>query len=116
MGGDDSAVRLQLWDIAGAQCGVQLSSSVAMQYLQESARAVVVYDITNRVSFETACSLLKFARREAEHAVPIWLVGNKADLAQRRQVAKEDGAAVAAQHDASFLETSAATGDNVFDL
>merc|ERR1711881_417042 len=44
---DKSSIRLQLWDTAGQE----RFRSLIPSYIRDSSAAVVVYDITNRVSF-----------------------------------------------------------------
>uniref|UniRef100_A0A8C9LHJ2 Uncharacterized protein n=1 Tax=Piliocolobus tephrosceles TaxID=591936 RepID=A0A8C9LHJ2_9PRIM len=45
---DEGPVRLQLWDTAGQE----RFRSLIPSYIRDSAAAIVVYDITNRKSFE----------------------------------------------------------------
>ena len=52
----------------------------------ENARALVVYDITQRRSFEKAKELVDEVAQRAWPGVFVALVGNKADLESRREV------------------------------
>ncbi|GAA6034015.1 hypothetical protein JCM8097_000650 [Rhodosporidiobolus ruineniae] len=75
---------------------------------------VLVYSVSSRSSFDI-CSvirdkILNFTGRES---VPMVLVGNKVDLAVQRQVSREEGAALAKEWGAAFVETSARTAENV---
>ena len=58
---------------------------------------VVVYSITDRLSFQTAIQLIKNVREQEandqtaiiKRHVPIIIVGNKSDLVRKRSVTKE---------------------------
>lgn len=72
---------------------------------------VLVYDITDRSSFEDVGplrSLLEELRKQRH--VPLVLVGNKADLEHARQVATEEGERLAADMACAFYECSACAG------
>jgi Ras-related protein Rab-6A len=55
-------------------------------YIRDSSVAVIVYDITNRASFLNTSKWVEDVRGERGSDVVIMLVGNKTDLAERRQV------------------------------
>jgi small GTP-binding protein len=75
----------------------------------------MVYDITDRKSFENLDIWLKDIREFADKNVGIILAGNKIDLADARQVSSEEGKGFSEKldKDASFLETSAKNASNV---
>ena len=78
--------------------------------------AVVCYDITSRQSFDNVKSWVEQARQIRGDAVTLIIVGNKIDLAEKRQVATEDGQALAQELGTMFTETSAKVGVNVKQL
>lgn len=106
---EDRTVRLQLWDTAGQE----RFRSLIPSYIRDSSVAVIVYDITNRASFLNTSKWIEDVRMERGDNVVVMLVGNKSDLADRRQVTTEEGAEKARQEGALFIETSAKTGTNV---
>lgn len=69
---------------------------------------VLVYDITDRGSFEDLAPLRGLLEevRKPRH-VPLVLVGNKADLEHARQVPTEEGERLAADMACAFYECSA---------
>uniref|UniRef100_A0A3B4XLR8 small monomeric GTPase n=1 Tax=Seriola lalandi dorsalis TaxID=1841481 RepID=A0A3B4XLR8_SERLL len=71
---------------------------------------VVVYDISDRMSFLHAKSILRQIReaREQSRKVPVFLMGNKQDLCNARQVHGEEGRSLAQEHACHFQEVSAA--------
>lgn len=72
----------QLWDTAGQE----RFRSLIPSYIRDSSVAVVVFDVTNRASFLNSSEWIKDVRTERGNEVVIMLVGNKTDLADRRQV------------------------------
>jgi len=63
--------------------------SLAPMYYRGAAAAIVVYDITNKESFNGAKSWVKELQRRGDPNVIIALAGNKADLENKRNVEKE---------------------------
>ena len=109
---EDRTVRLQLWDTAGQE----RFRSLIPSYIRDSSVAVVVYDITDLDSFHETNKWIDDVRTERGSDAVIMLVGNKTDLADKRQVSIEDGMKMARELDIKFLETSAKAGYNVKQL
>ena len=109
---EDRTVRLQLWDTAGQERFRALIPS----YIRDSSVAVVVYDITNAKSFHETNKWIDDVRTESENEVIIMLVGNKTELADKRQVSMEDGEKKAKELNIKFIETSAKADYNVKQL
>ncbi|XP_039618321.1 RAB6B, member RAS oncogene family a isoform X3 [Polypterus senegalus] len=105
-------VRLQLWDTAGQE----RFRSLIPSYIRDSTVAVVVYDITNINSFQQTSKWIDDVRTERGSDVIIMLVGNKTDLADKRQITIEQGEKKAKELNVMFIETSAKTGYNVKQL
>ncbi|NXW38337.1 RAB6A protein, partial [Phaetusa simplex] len=106
---EDRTVRLQLWDTAGQE----RFRSLIPSYIRDSTVAVVVYDITNVNSFQQTTKWIDDVRTERGSDVIIMLVGNKTDLADKRQVSIEEGERKAKELNVMFIETSAKAGYNV---
>ncbi|KAM8898601.1 ras-related protein Rab-6A isoform 1-T1 [Spinachia spinachia] len=109
---DKWMIRLQLWDTAGQE----RFRSLIPSYIRDSAAAVVVYDITNVNSFQQTTKWIDDVRTERGSDVIIMLVGNKTDLADKRQVSIEEGERKAKELNVMFIETSAKAGYNVKQL
>ncbi|CAG7846277.1 Ras-related protein Rab6 {ECO:0000312/EMBL:AAF53168.1} AltName: Full=Protein warthog {ECO:0000303/PubMed:10459009} [Serendipita indica DSM 11827] len=109
---EDRTVRLQLWDTAGQE----RFRSLIPSYIRDSSVAIVVYDITNRASFLSTSKWIDDVRSERGNDVIIVLVGNKADLSDKRQVTHEEASTKATQLNLMFMETSAKAGHNVKSL
>jgi Ras-related protein Rab-6A len=106
---EDRTVRLQLWDTAGQE----RFRSLIPSYIRDSSVAIIVYDITNRNSFMNTVKWIDDVRSERGNDVIMMLVGNKTDLADKRQVSVEEGEAKAKEYDIMFIETSAKAGFNI---
>lgn len=109
---DDRTVRLQLWDTAGQE----RFRSLIPSYIRDSTVAIVVFDITNRQSFLSTSKWIDDVRSERGNDVMVVLVGNKADLSDKRQVTLEEATAKSQQLNIMFMETSAKAGHNVKSL
>ncbi|XP_015207212.1 ras-related protein Rab-41 isoform X5 [Lepisosteus oculatus] len=109
---EDRTVRLQLWDTAGQE----RFRSLIPSYIRDSTIAVVVYDITNLNSFQQTSKWIDDVRTERGSDVIIMLVGNKTDLADKRQVSVEAAEKKARELNVMYVETSAKAGYNVKQL
>ena len=106
---DDRTVRLQLWDTAGQE----RFRSLIPSYIRDSSVAVIVYDVTNKTSFQNCDKWIEDVRSERGGEVIIMLVGNKTDLSDKRQVSAEEGEAKAKKLNVLFIETSAKANVNI---
>lgn len=73
---------------------------------------VIVYDITDRISYDETTKWITSARAASPKA-RILLVGNKADLNAHRTVASDEGEGRADELDVGFMEASAVSGFNL---
>jgi small GTP-binding protein len=106
---------VQLWDI-GAQ---QYFKRFRRIYYNGAEAAFIVFDITNKESFKEVRDWFKELNELIDEAnIPIILVGNKGDLAEKRVVSTAEGEALAkslSENGIEYIETSALTGNNVKD-
>jgi len=75
---------------------------------------IIVYDISNRVTFNNVQSWLDSVDRYALQNVSIILVGNKIDRDSERQVPHAEGKEFADKLKIPFIETSAKTDTSVY--
>ena len=101
--------RLQIWDTAGQEN----YRSITRAYYKNSVCAILVYDISNRESFEHISNWVEDCITQSPKTVFMVLVGNKSDLNEYRQVTFEEGQEMAKNNNMMFFETSAKTGENV---
>jgi Ras-related protein Rab-1A len=106
---EGKSVKLQIWDTAGQE----RFRTITKSYYRGSNGIVVVYDITDRESFDQVQHWMSEIDAHASSDVCRLLVGNKADLNDKRAVKTDEGAALARQFGIPFLETSAKDASNV---
>eukprot|EP01129_Flabellula_baltica_P009674 TRINITY_DN3989_c0_g1_i2.p1 TRINITY_DN3989_c0_g1~~TRINITY_DN3989_c0_g1_i2.p1 ORF type:complete len:177 (+),score=26.15 TRINITY_DN3989_c0_g1_i2:51-533(+) len=85
--------------------------SLTDKYYRNATGVLLVFDVTERTSFERVGIWLDDVRRYAHEGVGIVLVGNKVDREEDRVVLREEGEALASQLGVVYRETSAK--DNV---
>eukprot|EP00005_Dracoamoeba_jomungandri_P012946 CAMPEP_0174275004 /NCGR_PEP_ID=MMETSP0439-20130205/59592_1 /TAXON_ID=0 /ORGANISM="Stereomyxa ramosa, Strain Chinc5" /LENGTH=205 /DNA_ID=CAMNT_0015367075 /DNA_START=398 /DNA_END=1015 /DNA_ORIENTATION=- len=107
---EDLTIKLQIWDTAGQERFRTITSS----YYRGAHGIFVVYDVTNRESFESAPQLwMAELERYAQEGVAKMLIGTKTDLTESRAVSTSEGRDLAAKCNSLFLETSAKSGEGV---
>lgn len=102
-------IKLQIWDTAGQE----RFRAVTRSYYRGAAGALLVYDITRRITYNHLTSWLTDARNLTNPNTVIMLIGNKKDLDAQRDVTYEEAAAFAKENGLIFIESSAKTGENV---
>ena len=105
----EHGVKFEIWDTAGQE----RYHSLAPMYYRGAAAAVVVYDLTSQDSFARAQAWLRELQQQDNPNLVMALAGNKADLADQRQVPEAEARAYAEQNGLLFFETSAKTAANV---
>ncbi|KAL4358620.1 hypothetical protein AHAS_Ahas09G0304900 [Arachis hypogaea] len=95
---------------------LQDSTTVKFEIWDTAAVAVIVYDITSPESFSKAQYWVKELQKHGSPEIVLALVGNKADLHEKREVAVQDGIDYAEKNGMFFIETSAKTADNINEL
>jgi len=102
------SVSAQIWDLGGQESFRSLRSL----YLEGANGAFVIYDMTNRKTFE---KLDEWVRdfRDARDDAPIILIGNKSDLENQIKVNKKEATEYANTNNLGLIITSAKTGQNV---
>ncbi|XP_069056182.1 ras-related protein Rab-37 isoform X1 [Pleurodeles waltl] len=106
---DGVKVKLQIWDTAGQE----RFRSVTHAYYRDAEALLLLYDITNRASFDNIRAWLTEIGEYAQKDVVIMLLGNKCDMNHERAVRSEEGENLAKEYGVPFMETSAKTGMNV---
>ncbi|CAG9533177.1 unnamed protein product [Cercopithifilaria johnstoni] len=106
---DGKNVELQIWDTAGQE----RYSSMLPMYLRNAVAAVIVYDITDRESFQEIKKWVNEVERGSTIPVSLFIVGNKLDLENARAVQYREGLQYAEQIGAAFYETSAVNGEGI---
>ena len=106
----DKIIKLQIWDT----CGQEVYRSLISSFFRSASLAIVVYSIDIEDSFNNIEKWLNDIKTQSNPDIKIFLIGNKADLEDKRRLTKEQGEQLCRDHKlAFFMETSAKTGFNV---
>ncbi|XP_042253783.1 ras-related protein Rab-26 isoform X2 [Thunnus albacares] len=106
---DAVKVKLQIWDTAGQE----RFRSVTHAYYRDAHALLLLYDVTNKTSFDNIRAWLAEIHEYAQQDVVVMLLGNKADSTHDRAVKREEGEKLAKEFGVPFMETSAKSGLNV---
>ncbi|MBN1216241.1 MAG: DUF4268 domain-containing protein [Candidatus Lokiarchaeota archaeon] len=107
--GFDSLVRFVIWDLAGQPQFKRIRPS----YLAESGAGILVFDVSNRESFENIKNWYNEIKKSAPQDIFLIIVGNKIDLENERVVSHTEGEQLANELGISYIETSAKNGENI---
>lgn len=103
---NNQMLKLHFWDTAGQEKFKSLMPS----YIRYCSVAIIVYDISDSVSFENVKNWAKMVNEESMN-IEIIIVGNKIDLT--RNVDEKDALDFAGEIKAEYVESSAKTGEGV---
>lgn len=102
-------IKAQIWDTAG----LERYRAITSAYYRGAVGALLVYDISKHLTYESAERWLKELYDHADPHIVVMLVGNKSDLASVRSVPTEDAKDFAEKNGLLFMETSALESTNV---
>ena len=109
---DGSLVNVNILDTAGQE----KFKSVSESYYKRADCCLLVYDITNRKSFDEVKDYYnENIKEKCKKKIKVILLGNKTDLEDQRKVQPEEGAGLALENDYIFMETSCLKNANVSD-
>lgn len=101
---------LQIWDTSGEE----RYRTITNQYYRDAAGIIITFDLSNESSFFDIVHWIESVRCYAKSSAVIVLIGNKKDLP--RKVAYEIAYGFAKEHRVRYYETSARTGENVWEM
>ena len=96
-------VKVQLWDTAGQE----RFKSLAMTYYRKAYGILLLFDVTKRSSFISCKNYLEEVRINSDKNCVIYLVGNKIDLENQRQISYDEANIFAKKEKIKYIETSA---------
>tara|TARA_B100001063_G_scaffold243020_1_gene272800 strand:- start:1255 stop:1839 length:585 start_codon:yes stop_codon:yes gene_type:complete len=105
---DGTSYKIDVWDTAGQE----RYHSLTPMYYRGAKIALIVFDITNLLSYEKMKQWSSEIKNSVNNIV-ITIVGNKIDLEHRRKVSKEDAIEYCMQEGFEYYETSAKTAENI---
>ena len=98
-----------IWDTGGAT----KYKSLTKLFLKDAKGAFVVYDITNKDSFDEIDEWIGLLKEAENNDIPMIIVGNRCDLKKERKVTVEECELKAMKYGADFIEVSALSGENI---
>ena len=110
---EDKIVKLQIWDT----CGQEMYKSLISNFYRNAALAMIIYSIDNKDSFIDINKWIKEIKFQSNPDIKIVLIGNKADLEDKREVSYEEGNKFKEENALLFFkETSAKSGINAKEI
>ena len=106
----NDVVRLQIWDAAGQE----RFAFMRPNYYEGSSGGFMVFDVTRPDTFQSLDKWLSEVYKKCGK-IPLFLLGNKIDL-ESRKVKKSHAERYAEKQGLPYYETSAKTGEFVFDV
>ena len=107
---NEKIIKLQIWDTAGQES----FRSITRIFYRGAHCVFLTYDITREETFVNIIDWLKEVKQHASQDIVIYLIGNRADLEDEREVTRERAVEFCKQYNIDkFFETSAKTGFNV---
>ncbi|EAX89987.1 small GTP-binding protein, putative [Trichomonas vaginalis G3] len=103
---DGRKVKLQIWDTAGQE----RFRSISKAYYRNAVGVILVFDLTERKTFEDLSSWLYDVHTLCDPNCVIQLIGNKSDLADNRVISLAEADAFAQRNHMHYLEASAKSG------
>jgi small GTP-binding protein len=100
---DNRKVKFQIWDTAGQE----RFRSIAKTYYRNAAGVIVVYDLTDRKSFDELNSWMTDIHALWNANSVVHFIENKADMSHTRVVSVAEAEHFASRHHIKLLETSA---------
>jgi len=102
-------VDLMILDIMGKRTFLQLFRDA---YFNGARGILAVFDVTRKASLEGLTAWIDGVR-ESVGSVPVYALGNKVDLRDRREISVEEAQGVLRPYECPIVYTSAKTGENV---
>lgn len=100
---------LQIWDT----CGEERFRTITRQYYRDSNGVILIFDLTNRNSFEKLNSWMEDINNFGPKEIKILIVGNKSDLVDDRIVTFNEINIFISKLNVNYIEVSAKTGNNI---
>ena len=103
-------IKLQIWDSAGQE----KFRSLIPNYIRGSSLVFIVYDVSNRKSYENLQGWIDFVNNIENSNIVI--IGNKIDLENQRKVTYEEAKKFCSEKNYEFFEVSAKEDTNLNDM
>ena len=108
---NNKIIKVKIWDTAGQE----IFHSLTKNFYRKADGIIIVFDITNKESFEKIHDWIKSVHDNIDsyREIHIIIVGNKIDLEENRQVTKEEGVKLSEYFEIPYFEASAKNSNGV---
>ena len=107
---DETVLKLQIWDTAGQES----FQSITKIFYRGAHCVFLTYDVTREDTFVNLNEWLKEIKQHASEDVRVYLIGNKSEMEEQREVTFQRALEFANEYKLhKVFETSAKTGYNV---
>lgn len=105
---------IEVWDT----CGQERFRSITKQYYRDANGIILVFDITDRRSFDHMEEWLNeiYSNITDRNKISLMLVGNKLDMNEKRIIGEYEAVNLAVKNDMQYLEVSAKENININEL
>ena len=107
----DKKIKVSIYDTAGQE----RFKNIVKHYYKGANGVLLIYDITKRDTFEKLEFWLEDLKENSDNLnnLFIYLIGNKNDLEEKREVDFEEANKFAKEKNIPYIEVSAKTGNNI---
>ena len=108
---NNKIIQIKFWDTAGQE----IFHSLTKNFYRKADGIIIVYDITNKESFERVQDWIKsiYDNTDTYKEIQMIIVGNKIDLEEMREITKEDGIKIGKYYEIDFYEASAKNAEGI---
>ena len=107
---DGTLINVHIYDT----CGQERFNSICEKYYKKGDGVLLVYDITNKASFDKIKNFyVEKIKENCKLGIPILLLGNKTDLEDKREVDQQEAIDLSISQEYVYRETSAYKNENV---
>ena len=93
--------------------GQERFRSITLNVIKKCDGILLMYDITDKISFDSIHSWMEQIKDNKGENYPIILCGNKCDLEKERVISKKEGEDLAKEYGVHFYEISNLNGQNI---
>ena len=110
---EDVKQQVKIWDSSGQERFKKIVISSA----KNTNGIFLVYDVTSQETYDDLQGWIKLIQDEAKDlkTFPFIIMANKIDLEEKRIISHEQGKAFAASYNMPYFETSAKTGEGLYE-
>ena len=109
---ENKKIKITIWDTAGQE----RFRGIAKNYFRGANGIIVVFDITNKDSFDKLKLWMVDAKQNMNKSTQLIIAENKIDLEQKRQVSKDTIQDFGEKNNIEIYPTSAKTGEGVEEI